>query len=784
MIEFELDGKSVSAPDGSSIIEAADEAGVYIPRFCYHKKLSIAANCRMCLVEVEKSGKPLPACATPITKDMKVKTKSQMALKAQREVMEFLLINHPLDCPICDQGGECELQDLSMGYGYSQSEYDFTKRAVCSPDIGPLVETEMTRCIQCTRCVRFGEEVAGLRELGVVNRGENEEISTYVQHFLQSEMSGNIIDICPVGALTNKPARYEMRGWEVKELASISPHDCVGTHLFLHSRGHEYTKERTVFRAVPKENEAINETWMSDRDRFSVEGLYHKDRVYKPMMKKDDHWTEVEWSYAIEAVSHLTSHILKEYGHDQIAGLSGYSSTLEEYYLFQKLIRALGSDHVDHRIRECDFEDQTYRSLFPQLNTAIADIDNCDTILLIGSNVRFEQPIISTRIYKSTQENLSVLAVNPVDYPFVFPVETKMIDRDIIFSLAEIVGALANIKNEKNPFLNSPSDSAIKIAEKLLSSQNKAIFVGAYAHHHPHASLIRELTHRIANLSGAKAGLLSDGANDAGAFIAGCLPHRGPAGSVVKTIGDDAKTLLTKPVASYFLLNTEIELDCAYPEKALQTLSKAKLVVCFTSFVTEKMREYADFILPIAPFSENEGTFVNVNGEWQSFLPASIPHGDSKPAWKVLRAIANQLSLPGFAYDTAFSIRDALKTQIIQEPFLAVRNTVSDIRLPEKNEKIILAFDWLCYRDNALVRRAEPLQQMIPDAGNTIMMNAKTAEKLKVGDGEAFQIQQMEKLVVFTVQVNQRISDGLIIIPAGCDNTAGFAAHFDELIGV
>ena len=705
MIEFELDGKTLQVPEGTTIIEAADDAGVYIPRFCYHKKLSIAANCRMCLIEVEKMGKPLPACATPITKDMKVKTKSPMALKAQRDVMEFLLINHPLDCPICDQGGECELQDLSMGFGQSHSEYCEPKRAVYSQDIGPLIETEMTRCIQCTRCVRFGEEVAGLRELGVVNRGEKEEISTYVQHFLQSEVSGNIIDLCPVGALTNKPARYEIRGWEVKEHASISPHDCVGTNVFLHSRAKDNSAERHIFRSVPRENNLINETWMSDRDRFSVEALHHADRVYKPQMKKNGKWVEVEWQYALDAIAHLTQHIQEKDGVDAVAGIASYSSTIEEYYLFQKFIRGLGSPHVDHRIREQDFSDQVRRPLCPRLNMSIADIENLNAILLIGSDVRHEQPIASTRIFKAYQDGLKVMAVNPTDYPFVFSLSEKMIYRDIVQSLADIVAAL-----KRNP--QSPGTTpAEAIAYRLLSSERVAICLGAFALHHPHAAVIRGLVHQIAALSNATAGILSDGANSAGAWIAGCVPHRDVAGVASQKIGRDVKSLLTSdPASAYFILDAELENDSAYPEKALENLAQAKLVVCLATFSTEKMRDYADFILPITPYSENEGTFVNASQEWQSFSAASVPHGESKPAWKVLRALATFLNVSEFAYHTVHAVRKEIEKSVadVKEPVVAVSMDV--IALPTYNPTMKIP-EWTMYQDNPLVRRARSLQE-------------------------------------------------------------------------
>src|SRR3990167_6245917 len=680
MIEFELNGKKLSVPEGTTIIEAADQVGEYIPRFCYHKKLSVAANCRMCLVEVEKSAKPLPACATPITPNMKINTKSDMALKAQRDVMAFLLINHPLDCPICDQGGECELQDLSLGFGHSQSEYREPKRAVCSQDIGPLIETEMTRCIQCTRCVRFGEEIAGLREMGVVNRGEKEEIGTYVQHFLKSEMSGNIIDLCPVGALTNKPARYAARGWELREHPSISPNDCVGTNMFLH------TRDNKVIRAVPRENEAINEPWMSDRDRFCVEGLYHPDRIYKPLMKKNNAWMEVEWPYALEAIKHLTQHLIAENGASCIAGIAGYTATLEEYYLFQKFIRGLGSNHVDHRIREHDFSDQARLPLFPQANITMSDIDALDVLLLVGSNVRFEQPILSTRIYKATQDKLHVITVNPENYPFLFSADTDFDQADIVSALTQHQSALI---------------------EKL-SAGKSAILLGAHAQHHPCASEIRAWAHRIAEASQSTVGVLSDGPNSAGAWLAGCVPHRGAGGELLETSGRDAKTLLThKPAQGYFILNAELENDAGYSVEA--ALAAAKMVVCLSTYTTEKMLEYANFILPISPFAENEGTYINLNGVSQAFHAATLPHGHSRPAWRVLCALARTLELTGFSYRDAFEIGD--EVQLCSSDSV---NANLSVLPPEAKNKTTSSTEsmrtWSINQDNALVRHAMVLQ--------------------------------------------------------------------------
>lgn len=696
MIEFELNGKVLSVPEGTTIIEAADESGDYIPRFCYHKKLSVAANCRMCLVEVEKSGKPLPACATPIMPGMKVTTKSEMALKAQRDVMEFLLINHPLDCPICDQGGECELQDLSLGFGRSKSEYREPKRAVCSQDIGPLIETEMTRCIQCTRCVRFGEEVAGMRELGAVNRGEKEEITTYVQHVLQSEMSANIIDLCPVGALTNKPARYKARGWELAEHASISPMDCVGTNMYLHSRDHR------IIRAVPRENEAINETWMSDRDRFCVEGLYHSDRVTKPLMKKHGEWVEVEWQYALEAIAHLT----REFSGNDIAGIADYSSTTEEYFVFQQFIRGLGSSHVDHRIREQDFSDQSVRPLFPQLNESIADIDHYDALLLLESNVRHEQPIIGTRIFKATQENLSVMSMSTKDHAFVFPLAEKIIQDDLIGALAQLSKALGVDASGLTSV--TVSDAAKNMAQKLLAAENPALFVGAKAFRHPKASTLRALLAAIkAKLPKLSVGVLSEGANSAGAWIAGCLPHRGAAGQICEKIGRNAQQLLTtQPAKAYFLLNAELEKDAAYD--VLPALTQADLVVCIGTFASEQMREYADFILPAVPFSENEGTYINACGTWQSFSAAVRPLDQAKPAWKIIRALATMMGLSTVDYVTVSEITDVLKAQYANAQ-TNIADLTGDFSINITSDAASIP-EWRMTTDNPLVRRAQVLQ--------------------------------------------------------------------------
>ncbi|MEO7107701.1 MAG: NADH-quinone oxidoreductase subunit NuoG, partial [Rhodoferax sp.] len=390
MIEIELDGKKVDIVEGSMIMHAAEKAGTYIPHFCYHKKLSIAANCRMCLVDVEKMPKPMPACATPVTQGMIVRTKSEKAIKAQKSVMEFLLINHPLDCPICDQGGECQLQDLAVGYGSSSSRYEEEKRVVFHKDIGPLISMEeMSRCIHCTRCVRFGQEIAGAMELGMSHRGEHAEIEAFVGLTVDSELSGNMIDICPVGALTSKPFRYSARTWELSRRKSVSPHDSTGTNLVIQ------VKNNTVMRVVPLENEAVNECWIADRDRFSYEALNSADRLTTPMLKQGGEWKSVDWQTALEYVAHGLQSIKASQGAASIGALVSPHSTLEELYLAGALVRGLGSENIDYRLRNADFANSHAGAR--HLGMAIADLNNLERVLVVGSNLRKDHPLFAQR---------------------------------------------------------------------------------------------------------------------------------------------------------------------------------------------------------------------------------------------------------------------------------------------------------------------------------------------------------------------------------------------------
>lgn len=558
-IEIEIDGKKLAASPNQTVIEVADAAGIYIPRFCYHKQLTVAANCRMCLVEVEKSPKTLPACATPVMPGMKVFTKSAKTQAAQRAVMEFLLINHPLDCPICDQGGECELQDLAMGYGSSHSHYDECKRSVANENLGPLIATEMTRCILCTRCVRFCDEVAGVREIGVTERGGHAEISTYVERAVTSEVSGNIIDLCPVGALISKPYLFTARAWELDQTPSISPHDCLGTNINVHTR---YGK---TMRVVTRENMKINETWIADRDRFSYAGLDSPERISEPLARIDGKWVTVEWQKAFEIITTKLHEVISAHGADQIGALASPTSTVEEFYLLQKIMRGLGSNNIDHRLRDIDTSDEANIGAFPGMEMAIAELEQCDAILLIGSNIQKEQPLLATRIRKAALKKASIVAINPVDYDFNFNVAVKKIisPQEMVHALQSIVKAYeANDNND--------------IVSALRNKQRVAILVGALAQHHPHAAAIRALAQQLAKLSGATLGLLTDGANSPGAWLAGAVPHRRAGGIALNESGLSAYAMFEKMRKAYLLVNVDPDLDCANAANAITALKQAE----------------------------------------------------------------------------------------------------------------------------------------------------------------------------------------------------------------
>ena len=665
-VNIEINGEQVAARRGQMLIEVTDRHEAYVPRFCYHEKLSIAANCRMCLVEVENAPKPLAACATPVTDGMKVFTRSPAAISAQKATMEFLLINHPLDCPICDQGGECELQDLAMGFGRDVSRYADQKRVVKDKNLGPLVSTDMTRCIHCTRCVRFGQEIAGLQELGTTGRSEQMEIGTYIERSVDHELSGNIIDLCPVGALNNKPYRFGARAWEMEAKPLVSPHDCAGSNLYGHVlRG-------TLKRVVPQDNEAINETWISDRDRFGYEGVYAADRLTSPLLKKDQEWFDVSWAEALAATRESLLNDLGNEG-DALGVLVSPNATLEEMYLLNRLTRHLGSQNLDHRLRMNDFSDQASDPLWPSLGTTIAELDNQDGVLVIGSNLRMEVPIIAHRIRKAAVTGAAVGFVNPVPYEIHFP-RAAYVDAPLdhfVKSLASVVIAAAEFKDSKLP---APLAKALKSVEiqdthrdaagVLLNKEHALILLGQLAMRHPRYADIRRLAAALADLTGARLGYLPEGANAVGAALAGVLPHRGPGGRTLDSAGLDAHGMLASPRSVYVLFGLEPDHDLADSALAEQALKAADTVICFTPFVTDRLLECADVLLPIGTFAETAGTFVNVEGCWQSFAAAASLVGDARAGWRVLRVLGNELDLPDCEYQNAAEISDALVSEI------------------------------------------------------------------------------------------------------------------------
>lgn len=636
MIEIELDGKKVEISEGSMVMHAADKAGTYIPHFCYHKKLSIAANCRMCLVDVEKMPKPMPACATPVTQGMIVRTKSDKAIKAQKSVMEFLLINHPLDCPICDQGGECQLQDLAVGYGGSSSRYEEEKRVVFHKDVGPLISMEeMSRCIHCTRCVRFGQEVAGVMELGMSHRGEHAEIETFIGQSIDSELSGNMIDICPVGALTSKPFRYSARTWELSRRKSISPHDSTGANLIVQ------VKNNKVLRVVPLENEEVNECWIADRDRFSYEALNGDERLTAPMLKQGGEWKTVDWQTALEYVANGLKQIKANHGAKSIGALVSPHSTLEELHLTGALVRGLGSENIDYRLRNAEFE---VADKARYLGTSIASLSHLESVLVVGSNLRKDHPLFAQRIRQAAKLGCEVSSLNAQTPDWALPVShaLNVPAAGWAKALAEIAAAVAAEKGVEAPAAGAVTDAARAIAHSLLGGERKAILLGNAAAHHAKASSLLALANWIATQTGASVGYLTEAANTVGAQLAGALPGYD---------GLNAGQMLSGALKAVVLLNTEPEQDSAAGAQAAIELSKADMVVTLSPFKANM--EFSDVLLPIAPFTETAGTFVNAEGRVQSFHAVVRPAGEVRPAWKVIRVLANMLGLPGFDFESA-----------------------------------------------------------------------------------------------------------------------------------
>lgn len=765
MINIEIDGKHIETENGSTVIEAAHKAGIEIPHFCYHKKLSIAANCRMCLVQVEKAPKPLPACATPATEGMKVFTASEQAIKAQKGVMEFLLINHPLDCPICDQGGECQLQDVAMGYGATASRYHEEKRTVLHKDIGPLVSAEeMSRCINCTRCVRFGQEIAGQMELGQAFRSEHAEIMSFVSGSVNSELSGNMIDLCPVGALTSKPFRYKARSWELSRRRSVSAHDSLGSNLAVH------TKNNHVVRVLPIENEEINECWLSDKDRFAYDGLNSTERLTKPMIKQDGKWLEVEWQVALEYAANGLRHIANGAGAEQIGALATPGSTLEELYLLQKLMRGLGSENVDFRLRQSDFSADGKQQGAPWLGSSIAEISSADRLLIVGSFLRKDHPVLASRIRQAVKKGMQVNVIHSADDDLLMKLANKSVvapDR-IVDVLEQVAQALAAEKNAQPLAANS---DAVAIAKSLASGSRVSILLGNFAQQHPQAAQIQAVAQKIAELSGGKFGFIGAAANSVGGYLAHAVPGAN---------GLNAASMLAQPRKAYVLLNVEAELDTANPQQAMAAVQSADMVVAMSAY-KHHATSYADVLLPIAPFTETSGTFVSTEGRVQSFKGAVKPLGEARPAWKVLRVLGNLLKVSGFDQDTSEAVRDELLQGVDVASKLS--NAINGVEMSKADAAAGLqrVSDVPIYATDAVVRRSTPLQATVDAAAPQAWMNSAELGNLGLHTGERVRVSQGNGSVGLTVAVDDKLPKGVVRLAAGHSATAALGAMFGTI---
>lgn len=778
LITITINDQDIKAKPGTMLIEVADQEGIHIPRFCYHKKLSIAANCRMCLVEVEKAPKPLPACATPIMEGMKVSTRSENAILAQKSTMEFLLINHPLDCPICDQGGECELQDLSIKHGDSSSNYNEVKRVVIDKDIGPLISTEMTRCIQCTRCVRFGEEIAGMREMGATGRGERLSIGTYIDKSLKSELSGNIIDICPVGALTAKPSRYKARAWEVNQYPSIASHDSVGSNINLH------TFNGKVIRTIPDENEAINECWISDRDRFSYQGIDADDRLLAPMLKVDGHWQAVTWDKALEAVA---DH-LNQAAPDEVGVLASARATTEELYLLQKMMRAKGVANIDHRLRQTDFIDQQSEPQFPWLGSTIPELENKDVIVLVGSDVRLEHPMANHRIRKAVKNGAKVIAINPLKTSFNYEVEYQITADPInlVKALAGIAAASGDLPKQLDDFKVDADDQAKTIAQTIADADNAVVLIGNMAVQHPSYSSLRTLAAVMAKNTGASLGYLAESANTVGAWLTGVVPHRVAGGEASGDEGLSTDDMLMRALKTFVLLDVYPEFDCADPQKAEAAMHHAK-VIAMTSFASDKLRAYADILLPITTFAETSGTFINAEGVQQSFRAVSKIVDTVKPGWKVLRVLGNVLEVDGFDY---MSSEDVLKE--FNDNISLTTDNYSAFS-PDNAEKLVFpeALESLnglqrissvhAYSIDGLTRRATALQKTYSHERNSVWLNPVDIEASGLTECDSVTVLQGDGKVVMTLLADKDIPEGCLYMLSATNKSSLLGSAYGSI---
>lgn len=764
MVELTIDGKPVSVPEGSMVMHAAQELGVYVPHFCYHKKLSIAASCRMCLVEVEKAPKALPACATPVTQGMIVHTCSAKAVAAQKAVMEFLLINHPLDCPICDQGGECQLQDLSVGYGESASRYKEEKRVVFHKDVGPLISAEeMTRCIHCTRCIRFGQEVGGIMELGMVGRGEHAEITTFVGHSIDSELSGNMIDVCPVGALTSKPFRYTARTWELARRRSVSPHDSVGSNLVVQVKGEQ------VMRVVPFENEDVNECWITDKDRWSYEGLNSEDRLQTPMIKGDDNvWREASWNDALTAAAQALGRINETQGIGQIGALATEYSTVEELALLGRLVRGLGSEHIDFRLRQNDAGFEAALNGVPWLGMPITELNNLDRVLVVGSTLRKDHPLFAQRLRQAAKHGTQIVLIDSFGDNPLFPVAARITvaPSQLAATLAQVGRALVA---QKEGTQADGTDPVQKAAAILASGSNSAVLLGNTAVSAPDASNIAAYAQAVANGINGKLGFLTAGANTVGGYLAG---------AVAKENGMNLPKMLQNPLKAFIVLHAEPKLDCDNGVQAQEMLTNA-FSIALTPFKSAA-QDWARIMLPVAPFTETSGTFVNAEGRAQSFKGVVAGKGQSRPGWKVLRVLGNILKLSDFEDETSETIRDA----VLQNGYVARlgNKVVTDPQVPAVApvglERVA---DVPVYRTDAMVRRAESLQLSPASVIPRVRMNAQTIASLELANGIQVKVKSASGEAILELEQDDTLANNTVRISHAFEQTAALGSAFAQL---
>ena len=776
MIEIHVDGKPVEVPQGSMVMHATNKLGTYVPHFCYHKKLSIAANCRMCLVEVEKAPKPLPACATPVMAGMKVFTHSAKAVEAQKSVMEFLLINHPLDCPICDQGGECQLQDLAVGYGKSSSRYKEEKRVVFHKNVGPLISMEeMSRCIHCTRCVRFGQEVAGVMELGMINRGEHSEITTFVGQTVDSELSGNMIDICPVGALTSKPFRYAARTWELVRKRSISPHDAVGANTTVQ------TKANHVMRVVALENEAINECWISDRDRFAYEGLNSPDRLTTPMVKQNGQWLETDWQSALDYVVHSLGDIQKQHGSQALAALAHPIASAEELYLLQKVMRGLGSQQIESRLRQTDTRGS---AALPWLGMPIAKLGELKRVLVIGSHLRKDLPLIAARVRTATKQGLKVYRLDAGGNDWLMPIAAHLKSKPSqwVDQFGQIAQAIAQAKSISSPSglaVKSVSREAQTIADQLLSNiklespEPQAILLGSLAIAHPNASDLHVLAEFIAKHTGCTFGFLCEGGNAVAAQMVGAT--QGNQGSI--------ETVLQSKARAYVMLHVEPLNDLPNPQHTRSALQAADTVIAMSAYTSPDLLELADVILPITPYTETIGSYVNMAGQVQTIQPSVRPLADARPAWKVLRALGSLLNLEGFLYNLPEEVyADAFAKPVqdlLNNGFTATPEVQQRVPLAAALERLA---DQPIYSSDAIVRRAPALQRTRDAKDATMVGVGQTLwAQLSLQAGDRVVLAQNGHTVEASVLLQPDLADGVVRIATATELSGQLASMFGEV---